>query len=289
MKIDILYNNKYIILFLIILFIFIIFIYYKIFKNIKNKKIKNAKKMINILKQNKNCDDFFINFPKYYINLDKSKDRNNNMINQIQNYKIKNIKRISAFNGNDIKSIKNGIINGYKYYNKNDNNLTKNELAITMSHLYAIYIASNEGNENVIIFEDDVEFTLAPYWKKNLNNIINELPKNTDILSLTYKFINNDMEIINNKYVNGVAYLVTKKGMEKCKKLFDGKTFNFNNKCIIWDIGILQNYLNTYSLSTPMFLYDNFKYSSTRINQNYHFCNESYKILNNYYKKNKNE
>lgn len=284
MKIDILYNNKYIILFLIILFIFIIFIYYKILKNIKKKKIKNAKKMINILKQNKNCDDFFINFPKYYINLDKSKDRNNNMINQIQNYKIKNIKRISAFNGNDIKSIKNGIINGYKYYNKNDNNLTKNELAITMSHLYAIYIASNEGNENVIIFEDDVEFTLAPYWKKNLNNIINELPKNTDILSLTYKFINNDMEIINNKYVNGVAYLVTKKGMEKCKKLFDGKTFNFNNKCIIWDIGILQNYLNTYSLSTPMFLYDNFKYSSTRINQNYHFCNESYKILNNYYK-----
>lgn len=267
----------------IFLILFILLIIYLQYINVKIK-IKESKKILEKIKNNKKIlDEEFKNFPKYYINLERSKDRKNNMEKIIKEYDIKNIKRIDAFDGKKLNK---------DDYMANFNNIKNNELAISMSHLKAIKTAYDEGHNKAIIMEDDAEFCLVPYWGKKFKDIINDIPIDCDILLLANNGTKDKIKIISHKEVktriSGVCYLITLNGMKKLinEHIKDNKYFFDNNKFknVAWDTSIINN-LNIYHTGKNLFLLYNFKFLSDREDQtDYFFDNDSYKTLNNYNK-----
>lgn len=251
------------------------------------KKTRDAKRKISQLRENKTVSEDFINFPKYYINLDRSKDRRKNMEKEIEEYGLKNIKRIAAFDGKKLGNRRKGTIDGYEYKNISDKKCMKSEIAITMSHIKSIQQAYKDKNKKALILEDDTSMTLVPHWKISFEKILKDIPDSCDILLLSNDDKGNKPEIISEKEKhngrNGAAYIITESGMEKISKFLSHKTFDFHNyDKIIWDIHIM-NDLNVYHSNISLFLQYNFYLKSERINDNQTFCPISYKALLKYF------
>lgn len=209
-----------------------------------NREIHGINFLIENLRKNTSINEDFNMIPKYYINLVRSKKREKDMIDEINKYKINNIERFIAIDGADIKDIHQGEINNLQYYNQYDN-CTKYQLAISLSHISCIIHAGKKEIFPFIILEDDVRFTLLPYWDRNFNDIIENLDEDCDILSLSF---------------GAVAYLVTKKGYETIKNIFiNDKYFQFlkDDKYtnIYYDCGIFDR-LNVKYVDKLMFLLD---------------------------------
>lgn len=106
-------------------------------------------------------------FPLYYINLQRSIERNADFISQMNDPTIApyfEYKRIEAYDGTDPETIQ--FIN-HQYIRKHSN---KKEVACTISHLKAIYQAYKDGQEYAFISEDDTIFATTfdqnfPYFK----------------------------------------------------------------------------------------------------------------------------
>jgi len=253
----------------------------------RKKKIADVKNIINILKNKKKSNTSFNNIAKYYINLDRSKDRKKYIEEQIKTYKISNIERVNAFDGSKIKNLKIGEINGYKYKNTKKPNCKRSELAITMSHILAISKAYKKNKEYAIIMEDDIDFLLMPYWNLDFDNLLKDIPEDCDVLLLAHSSLEKNIKIVSNKIkptrVSGVCYLVTKKGMEKINKFYNDKSFIFSQKDMLWDWDFL-NKMNIYHTSKTLFSLCNFNFLSEReYEHNLTFDYDSYKILK-YYK-----
>jgi len=278
--------NKLTVLFILLCLIIISLLFYIFYRyNIKRKTTDSIKKILQ-LRENKTISEDFINFPKYYINLDRNENRRKNIEKEINIYGLKNIKRIRAFDGKKINSLKEGTIDGYNYFNSNDTQRRKAELAITMSHLKAIHTAKQDGNDYALIMEDDNEFTLVPHWGKTINQILKEIPSDCDMLLLSTVRGAKKIEIvIEDEHLNGVAYIITYKGMEKLSKYLNGNTFNFHNyDSILWD-GKIIGHLKIYSTNKTLFLPFNFKFGSenTPDHKNQVFCERSYNALLKYF------
>ena len=101
-------------------------------------------------------------FPLYYINLNRSTERNGDFISQMSDPTIApyfEYKRIEAYDGTDPETIR--FINR-QHIRKHSN---KREVACTISHLKAIYQAYQDGQEYAFISEDDTIF--APTFDRN--------------------------------------------------------------------------------------------------------------------------
>ena len=108
----------------------------------------------------------------YYINLHNSVDRNNIMKQQLQNY---NHKRIEAYNGNNYMN--------YIKVNKNPYNKPTTNACIA-SHLYAIKTAYDDGLEEVMIIEDDINLEILHQTFEELQIIWNCHKEEMDILQI---------------------------------------------------------------------------------------------------------
>ena len=156
-----------------------------------------------------------------------------------------------------------------------------------MSHLKAIKESYEDNQQYTMIMEDDNEMTLIPYWEKNINEMIKLIPGDCDILLLCLRRNGKNIKIISNKEkdngLNGVNYIITKKGIEKVKKIFSNNIFDFNNiKDIRWDAGIMKNNLNIYHLNKSFFLPYNFNFTSSKDVTDDYYCHDSYEILKYY-------
>ena len=250
---------KYIVcLFFVIAIIFSISLFIEYEQN-NNIKISNLN-IINKLEKNNIIDDKeFLNIPKYYINLERSKDRNKKIIDQFNKYQIKNHNRIDAY---DIKKIKD-----YDYINEYDSFLDGSnvELIVTMSHIKAINTAYLNKDEIAMIMEDDINLCTVPFWKIKLKEIIDNIPNDCDFLLLANNmFEDGEIKIkkANQSYdiANGVCYLITRKGMEKLNQNFikEGKiTFlkkqNLRQQPFVFDRGFM-NFFNIYYTSQSLFI-----------------------------------
>jgi hypothetical protein len=248
--------------------------------------IEDAKEKIKTLKINKEVDESFKNFPKYYINLNRSIDRKENIEQDIAEYDIKNIKRVEAFDGKKFDNTKRG-----ENFVNNNLGSKASELAISMSHIKAIKTAFEDGHEKAIIMEDDIDFCLCPYWGKDFKDIVADIPEDCDILLLAHKGTDDNIKILPNKKENdmrlsGVCYLITLKGMKKIiGKHILGDKYHFDSglKGVVWDIQIMRN-LNIYHTGKSLFLYYSFRFKSERVNElDTYFDKESYEVLNHYY------
>ena len=103
----------------------------------------------------------------FAINLDKDKDRLQNILNQGKKYNIK-IERFPATNGQNIKNT--------KHYSKT---LFAAQIGCALSHLRIYQTIIKKNLSRVLIVEDDVTFTPGG---KEINRIMKDIPKDWDII-----------------------------------------------------------------------------------------------------------
>ena len=227
----------------------------------------------------------------YWINLEKSLKRKENMINVLNNFNIENIK-INAIDGNTEENI------CYKYFYCETNNYPKysnKEYAILLSHLTTIDLFSKIDKSelkyhNALILEDDISLDFINYWNTDLKNIINNAPQDYDIIMLSYFSLNIDLKNVYNRWNNewsASAYIVNYNNLKnKINNLKnDGKWICNENDLMVSDNYIFSK-LNTYIYKYPYFTFPNENDSTLHIDHlNYHriYKNCNYITLNNIY------
>jgi GR25 family glycosyltransferase involved in LPS biosynthesis len=108
----------------------------------------------------------------YYLNLEKSKDRNERFFSDIMDYNTFNPIRIDAVSPETLPEIK-------KSSNFSNNNLKKTEDACMASHFKAIHTAYHNNEEYALICEDDAILDNIDYRK-----LISTAPDDWEILQL---------------------------------------------------------------------------------------------------------
>lgn len=165
--------DKILVVFFVTIIVLLIFFYYH--DTVASQLTEDQKSLKTIIsklpKENK------MQIPILYINLDRSKERNQHMLNQIKEYKL-SAKRISGIDGSNLKNNPN-----IKY--TNTFNLSEGELGCTLSHLKAVKYAYENDYDRVVIIEDDLSFDLMPLWPADLT-IPSLIEKESwDIMQLT--------------------------------------------------------------------------------------------------------
>jgi GR25 family glycosyltransferase involved in LPS biosynthesis len=172
-----------------------------------------------------------------WINLHRSVDRKNKMNEILRNITIPN-RRIEAIDGkDDMKKIIDTQVNSF-------------EIACTLSHLKAIHSLKDKSGDYFLIIEDDIHLKNINYFNINLSDIIKNCP-DFDILMLhkTYDKLENMYTNWNMMYNKGpefhiastVAYVISRKGIDKMLSLFTYDTFTFYTKIDVADKFLYKN------------------------------------------------
>ena len=256
----------------VILFAFIVLTVYFNLSNAQNQTKNNQrlKIMRNLtkLRLESNVNKEFDQIPKYYINLDRSKYRLKLMKEEITKYNVKNIERFPAVDGSKLESIKEGKIREFNYKNLKDSKISFSELGITLSHLLLIKKIYDLKLPYALIMEDDMHFSLSPYWEESIQNIIKKCSDDFELIYLTYSSFNDHfsdkLKIEKIDYIEGAcAYIISDKGAKNIvEKYFQGNTILLPKKVNI-DIGILP-LLNTFLVKPMYFINHNPYIESTK-------------------------
>jgi GR25 family glycosyltransferase involved in LPS biosynthesis len=190
----------------------------------------------------------------YWINLDRSTERRNNMENIFADGSFDNIEKIRfpAIDGKN-ENLVDSILDVPK------KSISYVEYACLLSHLEAIHTFLNSDYENALIMEDDVTLDFKKYWKKDLKEIIDNAPMDWEIIMLTYisnKIPEEEYIFNRNEYWSAMAYIINKKGAKRLieNTYIDNKYKidpSINNES---DQYIFQK-INTYVYKYPYFIY----------------------------------
>lgn len=246
-------------------------------------------------------ESFLNNIPFFYwINLNRSKERYNNMKKLFETYNIRNM-RIEGFDGKN-----NEFPEGFKSNRRNK----KVEVSITLSHFRAIHEFLKSDQELCIIAEDDLSFDYLPYWNKPFEDFMKELPEDWEIFQLSLVIMTHrgllrhlklDKDIIKRKrkHFSATAYVINRKGGLKLMSLYCNEYNNLkfsNNIDRYIDLSkpitndnkiersdsenIIFGSLNTYCLKIPLFTYNESEINNS-VHQNdqrniFSFCKETF-------------
>jgi len=200
----------------------------------------------------------------YWINLERSKDRYANMTKMFEDpiFNSISIERINAFDGKE-KDASNHFT---KQKDKLDNK-QKLEYACLLSHLQTIKAFSESNYDIALIMEDDATLEFKPYWKKTIKQIMDDAPKDWEIIQLSYithiipeneytKIDNNRNDTI--KYWSSAAYIIKKSAAQKIiEKSYlpdKYKYVTYDHNKTVSDIYIYE-LMNSYTYKYPMFIY----------------------------------
>jgi len=147
--------------------------------------------------------------------------------------------------------------------------LSKGEYACSLSHLETIRRFSTTSYNIALIFEDDVTMDYEKYWKKPLEQIINDAPENWEILQLCFtsnnhlfndEYTPNKNNVINDDnsedaYSTG-AYLIKKSAAIKLiDMLYNENKYNLDHNYHHSSDFLLYYLLITYIYKYPYFTY----------------------------------
>jgi len=169
--------------------------------------------------------------PVYYINLDDSQKRRNNIVETLTRLGFTNINRISAINTRTIQKVNNykNLIEPFHYKTLLEDNklgkrhffgaLTNGSVGCYLSHLEAYKQIIANNNENALIFEDDaiIDIPTDIFWDR-INKLY--IPGDTDIYLLDGTYYDKITHINKNTYkifrFTGLySYLITNKSAQK--------------------------------------------------------------------------
>jgi GR25 family glycosyltransferase involved in LPS biosynthesis len=191
----------------------------------------------------------------YWINLDRSNNRRKNMEYNLKHFTTPN-KRIVA---TDAKLLKDDQLY-QKFINYGKFNRTKTEYACLHSHLKTIDEFSNSPYSIALICEDDLSLEYVKFWDKKISEIINNAPKDWDIIMLNYVTAQKITELYtynnNGKISSCVSYIINK---NSAKKLIN--SIKKDNKYILYKNifhtadDYIYSLLKTYVYKYPYFTY----------------------------------
>lgn len=161
--------------------------------------------------------------PIYLINLKDHTHRLDNVKKQFKKYNITNYTVIEAVDGrnSDLSEILTG---DYP-------NLKSSEIGCITSHIKALnHWLETSDSEHAIIMEDDFSFDTVEYWQWDWDYVINNIPKNADIVQLIMiknnpvKFSIHRKESFSTKTIpsyswSTACYLIKREYAEKLVKL----------------------------------------------------------------------
>ena len=197
----------------------------------------------------------------YWINLERAKDREKHMKKVLDDPIFNNI-MTRQFKAIDV----NGDKNIYDMLDIKEKKMSDNEYACLLSHLETIRKFSKSNYENALIFEDDVSLDYKKYWDKTIQEVIDNAPKDWEILKLycgkitPYKKVYNlwKLDKINYKHSDWgtVSYLINNKAAKKIIKsiYINGKYKLENNIKHQADLYIYLK-LKTYGYKYPFFTF----------------------------------
>jgi GR25 family glycosyltransferase involved in LPS biosynthesis len=214
--------------------------------------------------------------PILYINLDRSIDRNEKMVTQLNNFNVQ-YERISGIDAANIEknALKNnngekcGVCDGIKYYIKKDIifNPQQKHIAIILSHMKALKKIIENNFEIAIIMEDDLSFQYISNLNQLINDIILNAPSNWKIIkmhtSMGPEIIKNNnladkgilyTPLVYNSIHSAGCYIIKKTAaIELLNKYNINETYTFPNKnehcvceCIIFSISDIYMYTIPY-------------------------------------------
>jgi len=125
--------------------------------------------------------DKFKNFPPiYWMTLDHSTERQQNMNRQLDYYGLTDRTMIIGYDGKQCDYLNSDLVSG-PYFSQ----MNSGEVACAMTHVKAIkhwYETSN--TDCAIFFEDDVDFTITNYWNFTWDDVMSILPNDWNIIQL---------------------------------------------------------------------------------------------------------
>ena len=194
----------------------------------------------------------------YWINLERSKERRNNMIELLKDSAFDGMKkyRVEAIDGKHMtdKKIQSCFENLPKKY-------TTNEVCCLWSHLKALYEFSKSKHTYALILEDDSSLEFKPYWKETIQSCMDGAPSDWEIIQLSAIFLDKPMPTklyTNSKeqsYYCASAYIVRKKGVQRFlssimkDKIILDKDINYHADIFLY------SKMNTYTYKYPLFTY----------------------------------
>ena len=190
-----------------------------------------------------------IKMPIYVINLKSSKKRYDLMKIQENKHNLK-FNFIQAISGDKLENLEMGEFeyNGNIFNYTNDSEITKNEIACTLSHLMSMYTSLKNNDKCCLILEDDISFIPFTIIDTSLEKICNHAPNDWEWISCVRlncepeKLYSYKKYIINNCY-STASYIINNMGMKKIiDTLYNYKTNTFNLKKIYSRINF--NYVN---------------------------------------------
>jgi len=197
----------------------------------------------------------------YWINLDSSIERKENMEEIFKDDCFKNvpvIKRFSAVDGSNPELVDSMI-------HINTKKSTVKEYACLLSHLEIIKTFSESSYNIALIMEDDATLEFKQYWKDDVQTIIKNAPDDWDIIMLTYisseippyTYTFNADDI----YASALAYVINKQSAEiLIKKMYKNEKYYVTENYYHGPDNYIFQMLKTYTYKYPLFIY---KYDET--------------------------
>lgn len=215
------------------------------------------------MNETNNNPDFFHGINQiYWINLERATERCNNMETMFQDPIFQNIPihRIEAFDGSRYNATQYFIMDSAP-------KMTNIEYACLLSHLNTIEkFATTEGvpTDVALILEDDMTLEFRTYWRKPIQQIMDDAPPDWEVLQITY-IINESLpekEYDENSLWSTATYLIRKsaamKLIEKVSvKQLDSEPKYYNISMFpIHQADYLIYNLRTYVYKYPIFIYE---------------------------------
>jgi len=217
-------------------------------------------------------------YPIYYLNLDRSSNRNKRMIEMFKKYKIINYTRISGIDGNNIdpymcKKKRNfkyiGTYDNIKYEINPINKMNIYEVGTLLSH-YKALLEIKKNNDNIaIICEDDISLEYSNKWNINIKTIVKNAPNDWEVIKIGTNNPNLLKKIITNKelYLKNIPlkanwgaffYIINKKYIKNfIKEFVKNNILQIDNKFNFGVADYIMFYNNyTYTYTKPLIICD---------------------------------
>ena len=210
----------------------------------------------------------------YYINLNRSRDREIVFLKVHQQYKSNlniQLHRIPAYDGNNL-SLYNDVF--IEPGNK-DIKINNYEFACSASHIKAILQSYNNNDECSLIIEDDIIPQHYDKWGCTLQEIIKNKPNDAECIQLTcndkYQIkrlieMKHKYEQWSSKFVSTGCYYITRCGMEKIlNRFYTNRTKHITLPYETYkaDCHIIYPNIKSYIYTKPTFTWLPCLYSST--------------------------
>lgn len=191
----------------------------------------------------------------YWVNLDRSHERRELMETVFSDPVFENTpnQRFPAIDGKTVD-----VFSYFEPSEKETPRLNNVEYACLISHLEVIRTFSESDYAVALIMEDDMTLEFKDYWKKPINDIIEEAPTDWEVIQLCY-IGQPAVELYDAWRFSTGAYIINKKGAAKLMELKEkGTTYDLKqhpNAPYLHADSFIFSYLKTYCYKYPMFIY----------------------------------